>query len=100
MCARLQEENRKREEDATQRERIAMQMIDWHEFAVVETINFDEGQDYMLPRSATHSELRQRYGTDDRSVFLFFWVGGEEKKGRRRRKITSLIYQKHISCDF
>ena len=69
---------------------MAMQMIDWHEFAVVETINFDEGQDYMLPRSATHSELRQRYGKRPPSPFFFpllFCFG------RRRRSCITDIHQ-------
>lgn len=86
MCARFQEENRKKEEDATQKERMAMQMIDWHEFAVVETINFDEGQDYMLPRSATHSELRQRYSKKLFSVFSFDFLYIKKEVGENKNK--------------
>ncbi|GMH40484.1 hypothetical protein BSKO_08388 [Bryopsis sp. KO-2023] len=47
------EKAREREEkeaaDAAEKERLAMQMIDWHDFVVVETIDFHDDEDAELP---------------------------------------------------
>lgn len=47
------EQAKEREEkeaaDAAERERIAMQLIDWHDFVIVETIDFHQDEDADLP---------------------------------------------------
>ncbi|CAH8609796.1 unnamed protein product [Heterobilharzia americana] len=41
---KYQERQRKREEEAAERERVAYAMIDWHDFVVVETVDFQPNE--------------------------------------------------------
>ena len=54
---RVQEEEKKAREDEVEKERVAMALIDWHDFSIVETIEFPEGQDAQLPEPFTEAEL-------------------------------------------
>ena len=40
-------------------ERLALLSIDWHDFVVVETINFEEGEEAALPAPVTKKEILQ-----------------------------------------
>jgi len=55
------EQAREREEkeaaDAAERERIAMQLIDWHDFVIVETIDFHQDEDADLPLPMTLKDV-------------------------------------------
>lgn len=50
---RTQEAAKKQEDDELEREREAMAMIDWHDFVVVETIDFFDEEDEELPMPLT-----------------------------------------------
>lgn len=55
------EQAREREEkeaaDAAERDRIAMQLIDWHDFVIVETIDFRQDEDGDLPVPLTLKDV-------------------------------------------
>jgi len=44
-----QDKARKDKEDAEEEERIQMALIDWHSFVVVETLDFNDAEDFDLP---------------------------------------------------
>ncbi|KAF3335939.1 putative splicing factor 3A subunit 1 [Carex littledalei] len=55
-----QEQARQRAEDETEQERMQMAMIDWHDFIVVETIEFAEEEDEELPIPMTLEDVIRR----------------------------------------
>ncbi|CAM8892247.1 unnamed protein product [Rhodiola kirilowii] len=57
---RSQEQARQKIEDEMEQERIQMAMIDWHDFAVVETIDFADDEDEDLPPPMTLEEVIRR----------------------------------------
>lgn len=57
---RSQEQARQKAEDEIEQERIQMAMIDWHDFVVVETIDFADDEDEDLPPPMTHEEVITR----------------------------------------
>ncbi|ESQ35345.1 hypothetical protein EUTSA_v10006856mg [Eutrema salsugineum] len=57
---RSQEQQRKKEEDEKEQERVQMAMIDWHDFVVVESIDFADEEDEELPPPMTHEEVIRR----------------------------------------
>ncbi|EEF33876.1 probable splicing factor 3A subunit 1 [Ricinus communis] len=57
---RSQEQARQKAEDEIEQERIQMAMIDWHEFVVVETIDFADDEDEDLPPPMTLEEVVRR----------------------------------------
>ncbi|KAF3432478.1 hypothetical protein FNV43_RR27218 [Rhamnella rubrinervis] len=57
---RSQEQARQKAEDEIEQERIQMAMIDWHDFVVVETIDFVDDEDEELPPPMTHEEVIKR----------------------------------------
>lgn len=50
---RIQDKEEKERKEAEEAERIAMLSTDWHDFVIVETINFDEGEEQGLPPPIT-----------------------------------------------
>jgi hypothetical protein len=54
---KAQEAAAQEEADERERERIAMLSIDWHEFVVVETIDFFDDEDEELPPPLTLKEV-------------------------------------------
>ncbi|MEW5307630.1 MAG: hypothetical protein WDW36_010009 [Sanguina aurantia] len=44
-------------EDEKERERLVMQAIDWHDFTICETIEFEEGEDEELPPPLTLKDI-------------------------------------------
>ncbi|XP_050227280.1 probable splicing factor 3A subunit 1 [Mercurialis annua] len=57
---RSQEQARQKAEDEIEQERLQMAMIDWHEFVVVETIDFADDEDEDLPPPMTLEEVVRR----------------------------------------
>ncbi|KAF7827701.1 putative splicing factor 3A subunit 1 [Senna tora] len=57
---RSQEQARQKAEDEIEQERIQMAMIDWHDFVVVETIDFADDEDEELPPPMTLEEVVRR----------------------------------------
>ncbi|XP_010458973.1 PREDICTED: probable splicing factor 3A subunit 1 isoform X2 [Camelina sativa] len=57
---RSQEQQRKKEEDEKELERVQMAMIDWHDFVVVESIDFADEEDEELPPPMTLNEVIRR----------------------------------------
>lgn len=66
---RAEEERKRREVREADAERSALQSIDWYDFSVVETIEFDDDELYepagMLPGFAATTGLTQRANTDE-----------------------------------
>ncbi|XP_051152956.1 probable splicing factor 3A subunit 1 [Andrographis paniculata] len=57
---RSQEQARQKAEDEIEQERLQMAMIDWHDFVVVETIDFADDEDDDLPPPMTLEEVMRR----------------------------------------
>uniref|UniRef100_A0A5B7AQ37 Putative splicing factor 3A subunit 1 n=1 Tax=Davidia involucrata TaxID=16924 RepID=A0A5B7AQ37_DAVIN len=57
---RSQEQARQKAEDEIEQERLQMAMIDWHDFVVVETIDFADDEDEDLPPPMTIEEVIRR----------------------------------------
>ncbi|WOL04677.1 putative splicing factor 3A subunit 1 [Canna indica] len=57
---RSQEQARQKAEDEIEQERMLMAMIDWHDFVVVETIEFADDEDEELPIPMTLDEVIRR----------------------------------------
>ncbi|KAJ6845163.1 putative splicing factor 3A subunit 1 [Iris pallida] len=57
---RSQEQARQKAEDEIEQERLHMAMIDWHDFVVVETIEFVDDEDEELPVPMTLEEVIRR----------------------------------------
>ncbi|CAM6101094.1 unnamed protein product [Calypogeia fissa] len=57
---RSQERARQKAEDEIEQERMQMALIDWHDFVVVETIEFAEEEDDELPQPMTLEEVIRR----------------------------------------
>lgn len=55
-----QEQARQKAEDEIEQERIQMAMIDWHDFVVVESIDFADDEDEELPMPMTLEEVIRR----------------------------------------
>lgn len=55
-----QEQARQKAEDEIEQERIQMAMIDWHDFVVVESIDFADDEDEDLPPPMTLEEVIRR----------------------------------------
>ncbi|CAL8085497.1 unnamed protein product [Calicophoron daubneyi] len=54
---KYQERQRKREEEAAERERVAYALIDWHDFVVVETVDFQPNETGNFPLPTTPEEV-------------------------------------------
>lgn len=57
---RSQEQARQKAEDEKEQERVEMAMIDWHDFVVVESIDFVDDEDEDLPPPMTLEEVIRR----------------------------------------
>lgn len=55
-----QDREKRKVEDEKERERIAFAQIDWHDFVVVETVNFREDESANLPPPVTRDQLGAR----------------------------------------
>ncbi|KAL3320198.1 splicing factor 3a, subunit 1 [Cichlidogyrus casuarinus] len=57
---RHEERQRKREEEAAEKDRIAYAMIDWHDFVVVESVDFQRNELGTFPAPTTPDEVGAR----------------------------------------
>ncbi|KAG9354705.1 hypothetical protein JZ751_001418 [Albula glossodonta] len=58
--AKYQERERKKEEEEREKERVAYAQIDWHDFVVVETVDFQPSEQGHFPPPTTPEELGAR----------------------------------------
>lgn len=58
--AKFQERERKKEEEEKEKERVAYAQIDWHDFVVVETVDFQPNEQGHFPPPTTTEELGAR----------------------------------------
>ncbi|CAL9708530.1 unnamed protein product [Knipowitschia caucasica] len=58
--AKYQERERKKEEEEREKERVAYAQIDWHDFVVVETVDFQPNEQGHFPHPTTPEELGAR----------------------------------------
>ncbi|XP_032899211.1 splicing factor 3A subunit 1 [Amblyraja radiata] len=58
--AKFQERERRKEEEERERERVAYAQIDWHDFVVVETVDFQPNEQGHFPPPTTPEELGAR----------------------------------------
>ncbi|CAO2824757.1 unnamed protein product [Amaranthus hypochondriacus] len=67
-----QEQARQKAENEIEQERIQMAMIDWHDFVVVETIDFADDEDESLPVPMTLEEVirRSKISTKDEEEII------------------------------
>jgi len=63
---RYQEREKRKIEDVKERERISFAQIDWHDFVVVETVNFRENETSNLPPPVTKDQLGARILAQER----------------------------------
>ncbi|WAR28888.1 SF3A1-like protein [Mya arenaria] len=64
--AKFQEAQRRKEEEAIERERVAYTQIDWHDFVVVETVDFQPNEQGNLPPPTTPEEVGARILAQER----------------------------------
>ncbi|KAF5399274.1 hypothetical protein PHET_06790 [Paragonimus heterotremus] len=65
---KYQERQRKREEEAAERERVAYALIDWHDFVVVETVDFQPNETGNFPLPTTPDEVGARMLAEERGM--------------------------------
>ncbi|XP_043924458.1 splicing factor 3A subunit 1 [Protopterus annectens] len=58
--AKFQERERRKEEEEKEKERVAYAQIDWHDFVVVETVDFQPNEQGNFPPPTTPEELGAR----------------------------------------
>ncbi|CAH1787515.1 unnamed protein product [Owenia fusiformis] len=64
--AKFQERERQKEEEAVERERVAYAQVDWHDFVVVETVDFQQNEVGNLPPPTTPEEVGARLLAQER----------------------------------
>lgn len=64
--SRYQELQKRKEEEALERERVAYTQIDWHDFVVVETVDFQPNEQGNLPPPTTPEEVGARILAQER----------------------------------
>ncbi|XP_011454449.3 splicing factor 3A subunit 1 [Magallana gigas] len=63
---RHQDREKRKEEEAIERERVAYAQIDWHDFVVVETVDFQPNESGNLPPPTTPDEVGARMLVQER----------------------------------
>ncbi|KAK3603715.1 hypothetical protein CHS0354_023328 [Potamilus streckersoni] len=64
--AKYQESLKRKEEEAVERERVAYAQIDWHDFVVVETVDFQPNEQGNFPPPTTPEEVGARILAQER----------------------------------
>ncbi|KAM7536623.1 hypothetical protein Aperf_G00000081736 [Anoplocephala perfoliata] len=67
---KYQERQRRKEEEAAERERLAYAQIDWHDFVVVETVDFQPNETGAFPMPITPEGVGARAIADERGDIL------------------------------
>ncbi|PIK60619.1 putative splicing factor 3A subunit 1 [Apostichopus japonicus] len=63
---KLQEKKRRKEEEAKERERVAYAQIDWHNFVVVETVDYQPNEQGQFPPPLNQEEVGNRVIAEER----------------------------------
>ncbi|XP_008333387.1 splicing factor 3A subunit 1-like [Cynoglossus semilaevis] len=90
--AKYQERERKKEEEEREKERVAYAQIDWHDFVVVETVDFQPNEQGHFPPPTTPEELgariliQERYEKYGESEEVEMEVESEDEEDERERR--------------
>uniref|UniRef100_A0A672TGP4 Splicing factor 3A subunit 1 n=1 Tax=Sinocyclocheilus grahami TaxID=75366 RepID=A0A672TGP4_SINGR len=91
--AKFQERERKKEEEEREKERVAYAQIDWHDFVVVETVDFQPNEHGNFPPPTTPEELgariliQERYEKFGESEEVEMEVESEDEEDERERRV-------------
>ncbi|XP_050389734.1 splicing factor 3A subunit 1 [Patella vulgata] len=66
--AKHQDREKRKEEEAVEKERVAYASVDWHDFVVVETVDFQPNEQGNLPPPTTPDEVGARMLAQERLV--------------------------------
>ncbi|KAK3565271.1 hypothetical protein QTP86_004275 [Hemibagrus guttatus] len=90
--AKYQERERKKEEEEREKERVAYAQIDWHDFVVVETVDFQPNEQGNFPPPTTPEELgariliQERYEKYGESEEVEMEVESEDEEDEREAR--------------
>ncbi|XP_073723744.1 splicing factor 3A subunit 1 [Misgurnus anguillicaudatus] len=90
--AKFQERERKKEEEEREKERVAYAQIDWHDFVVVETVDFQPHEQGNFPPPTTPEELgariliQERYEKFGESEEVEMEVESEDEEDERETR--------------
>uniref|UniRef100_A0A672JPN5 Splicing factor 3A subunit 1 n=1 Tax=Salarias fasciatus TaxID=181472 RepID=A0A672JPN5_SALFA len=90
--AKFQERERKKEEEEREKERVAYAQIDWHDFVVVETVDFQPNEQGHFPPPTTPEELgariliQERYEKYGESEEVEMEVESEDEEDERENR--------------
>uniref|UniRef100_A0A3Q3RTM5 Splicing factor 3a, subunit 1 n=1 Tax=Mastacembelus armatus TaxID=205130 RepID=A0A3Q3RTM5_9TELE len=90
--AKFQERERKKEEEEREKERVAYAQIDWHDFVVVETVDFQPNEQGNFPPPTTPEELgariliQERYEKYGESEEVEMEVESEDEEDERENR--------------
>ncbi|XP_075895194.1 splicing factor 3A subunit 1 isoform X1 [Nelusetta ayraudi] len=90
--AKFQERERKKEEEEREKERVAYAQIDWHDFVVVETVDFQPNEQGHFPPPTTPEELgariliQERYEKFGESEEVEMEVESEDEDDERQER--------------
>ncbi|XP_066500734.1 splicing factor 3A subunit 1 [Hoplias malabaricus] len=90
--AKFQERERKKEEEEKEKERVAYAQIDWHDFVVVETVDFQPNEHGNFPPPTNPEELgariliQERYEKYGESEEVEMEVESEDEEDERERR--------------
>ncbi|KAI7797556.1 putative splicing factor 3A subunit 1, partial [Triplophysa rosa] len=90
--AKFQERERKKEEEEREKERVAYAQIDWHDFVVVETVDFQPNEQGHFPPPTTPEELgariliQERYDKFGESEEVEMEVESEDEEDERHAR--------------
>jgi splicing factor 3A subunit 1 len=84
--AKHQERERQKEEEAKEKERVAYAQVDWHDFVVVETVDFQPNEMGALPPPTTPQEVGARIIAQERMEHddVEMDVDSDEDRGRAK----------------
>lgn len=91
-----QEAQRRREEEKVERERVAYAQIDWHDFVVVETVDYQPYETGNFPSPTTPEEvgarvlMEERFMEDDGDIEMQIESDDEEPDGRNVIKMSTM----------
>ncbi|RVE68504.1 hypothetical protein OJAV_G00092180 [Oryzias javanicus] len=90
--AKYQERERKKEEEEREKERVAYAQIDWHDFVVVETVDFQPNEQGHFPPPTNPEELgariliQERYEKYGESEEVEMEVESEDEEDEREKR--------------
>ncbi|KAM8864836.1 splicing factor 3A subunit 1 isoform 1-T2 [Synchiropus picturatus] len=97
--AKYQERERKKEEEEREKERVAYAQIDWHDFVVVETVDFQPNEQGHFPPPTTPEELgariliQERYEKYGESEEVEMEVESEDEEDERESRNIGMLSQ-------